>query len=164
MTYQIMPIAEDHITGFRTTLDAVAREQKYLSFLEGPSLERVRVFVLNNIKENYPHFVVCSDGEVVGWCEIIPDRMPVSAHRGVLGIGLLPQFRGQGIGRELMQRTIDAGRRFGLTRIELTVRESNVSAIALYERLGFRIEGLHQNTLRINGRYENQFSMALVTE
>jgi GNAT superfamily N-acetyltransferase len=29
-------------------------------------------------------------------------------HCGTLGVGLLPQFRGKGIGRKLMQRTIDA--------------------------------------------------------
>jgi hypothetical protein len=36
MIYEIRPIAEDHIPSFRETLDEVAREQKFLSFLEAP--------------------------------------------------------------------------------------------------------------------------------
>jgi hypothetical protein len=39
--YEIRPIAEDNIASFRETLDAVAREQKFLSFLEAPSLEQM---------------------------------------------------------------------------------------------------------------------------
>jgi hypothetical protein len=42
MIYEIRPIAEDNIASFRETLDAVAREQKFLSFLEAPSLEQMR--------------------------------------------------------------------------------------------------------------------------
>ena len=60
MIHEIRPIAEDHIPSFRETLDAVAREQKFLSFLEAPPLEQMRHFVLNNIKEGHPQFVVFS--------------------------------------------------------------------------------------------------------
>jgi ribosomal protein S18 acetylase RimI-like enzyme len=84
----------------------------------------------------------------------------IYSHCGTLGIGLLPDFRGRGIGRRLMQQTIDAA--FGLTRIELTVREGNVNAIALYKSLGFETEGLHRNAVCIEGRYENLYSMALL--
>jgi RimJ/RimL family protein N-acetyltransferase len=35
----------------------------------------------------------------------------------------------------------------GLTRIEPTVRENNIRAIALYEKLGFEKEGVHKNGL-----------------
>ena len=74
----------------------------------------------------------------------------------------MPEFRGQGIGRRLMQRTIDAAFAFGLTRIKLTVREANVNAIALHKSLGFDIEGLHRNAVCIDGQYENLYSMALL--
>ena len=41
------------------------------------------------------------------------------------------------------QRTIDTALAFGFTRIELTVRETNVNAISFYKKLGFETEGLH---------------------
>jgi RimJ/RimL family protein N-acetyltransferase len=165
MIHEIIPIAEHHIAGFHGVLNAVARERRFLAFLEAPPLEQMQQFVLNNIDEGYPQFVVFIDGQIVGWCDVIPNsRRAMQAHCGALGVGLLPQFRGQGIGRELVQRTIDAALEFGLTRIELMVRETNVNAIALYKKFGFEAEGLHRKAVRIGGRYENLLSMALVTE
>lgn len=158
-----MPIAEQHIPGFHAAVDIVARERKYLAFLKAPPLEDVTRFALDNIAHGYPQFVVLSGGTVVGWCDIIPNRSrAIYSHSGTLGIGLLPEFRRKGIGRQLMQRTIEAAFAFGLARIELTVRENNANAIALYKSLGFQIEGLHQNAVCIEGQYENLYSMALL--
>jgi RimJ/RimL family protein N-acetyltransferase len=163
LTYQIIPIAERHIAGFRDAVDVVARERRYLAFLEAPPFEDVTRFVLSNIERGYPQFIVVSAGTVVGWCDVLPNRTRViHSHCGTLGVGLLPAFRGKGIGRKLIQRTIDAGFAFGLTRIELTVRENNANAIALYKSLGFEVEGLHRNAVRIEGEYENLYSMALL--
>jgi RimJ/RimL family protein N-acetyltransferase len=161
--YQIVPIAERHIPSFRAAVDAVARERKYLAFLEAPPLEEITRFVLGNLERGYPQFVVLSRRMVAGWCDVIPNRTRVIySHGGTLGIGLLPKFRGRGIGRRLMQPTIDAAFAFGLTRIELTVREGNVNAIALYKSLGFEVEGRHRNAVCIEGEYENLYSMALL--
>jgi RimJ/RimL family protein N-acetyltransferase len=163
VTLQIVPIAEEHIPGFHAAVDIVARERKYLAFLEAPPLEDVRRFVLDNIKHRYPQFVVPIADAVVGWCDVLPNRARVIySHCGTLGIGLLPEFRGKGIGRQLMQRTIEAAFAFGLTRIELTVREGNANAIALYKRLDFETEGHHRNAVCIDGEYENLYSMALL--
>jgi RimJ/RimL family protein N-acetyltransferase len=163
MTYQIVPIAEEHISGFHAAVDVVAREMKYLAFLEAPPFEETRRFVLRNIEQGYPQFAVVSADTVVGWCDVLPNRSRVLySHCGTLGVGLLPEFRGKGIGRQLMRRTIDAAFAFGLTRIELTVREGNANAIALYKGLGFEIEGLHRNAVCIEGQYENLHSMALL--
>jgi ribosomal protein S18 acetylase RimI-like enzyme len=99
---------------------------------------------------------------VVGWCDIIPSERDVYRHVGVLGIGLLPEFRGRGIGAKLMQKSIDKAKAKGLTRIELTVYERNKNAIALYQKMGFEIEGLKKNGIRIDGVYDNVYMMALL--
>jgi ribosomal protein S18 acetylase RimI-like enzyme len=77
-------------------------------------------------------------------------------------MGVLPRFRGQGLGRRLILRTLDAARACGLTRVELTVREDNASAIALYGKVGFVTEGLQRNAVRIDGVYENVAEMAIL--
>jgi len=163
MTYQILPIAKEHISGFHAAIDVVARERKYLAHLEAPPFEETRRFVLGNIELGYPQFAVVSADTVVGWCDVLPNRSRIIySHCGTLGVGLLPEFRGKGIGRQLMRRTIDAAFAFGLTRIELTVRERNAKAIGLYKSLGFEMKGLHRNAVFIEGRYENLRSMALL--
>jgi ribosomal protein S18 acetylase RimI-like enzyme len=157
---EIVPIAQDHIEGFHRALDFVARERRYLSFLEAPPLEQVGAFVLDNISHGYPQLVAVSAGQVIGWCDVVPKPRPIYAHAGVLGMGLLPEFRGQGLGGRLIQQTLAAARAFGLNRVELSVRENNAGAIALYKRVGFEIEGLQRNATRVEGVYENVVLMA----
>jgi len=105
---EIVLIAQDHIESFHRALDFVARERRYLSFLEAPPLESVRAFVLDNISHGYPQLVALSAGQVVGWCDVVPKPRPIYAHVGVLGMGLLPEFRGQGLGDRLIRQTLAA--------------------------------------------------------
>jgi len=46
--------------------------------------------------------------------------------------------------------------------VELTVREDNRSAIALYEKVGFVTEGLQRNGALVDGEYENIIEMAIL--
>jgi ribosomal protein S18 acetylase RimI-like enzyme len=162
--YQIIPITEQNIERFNAAVDSVARERKYLAFLEGPPLEMSSAFVLENLQGNWPHFVAMSEGKVVGWCDISSLHRPVFAHSGSLGIGILAPFRKQGIGEALMRTALEKAKAIGLTRVELTVREKNISAFALYKKIGFVTEGVHRNAVRIGTEYENLISMALLFE
>lgn len=63
----------------------------------------------------------------------------------------------------LIRQTLEAARSFGLSRVELTVREDNQVAIALYKKVGFEIEGLMRQAVRIDGAYGNAL-MALLFE
>ena len=159
---EIVPITQDHIDGFHRALDFVAREGRYLAFVEGPPLENTRAFVLDHIQRGLPQFVAVSAGEVVGWCDVTPKERPIYAHGGVLGIGLLPRFRGQGIGTNLIRSTLAATRTIGLHRVELTVRQNNTRAIELYRKVGFVVEGLQRDAVQIDGLYENTVCMALL--
>jgi ribosomal protein S18 acetylase RimI-like enzyme len=162
-TIEIVPIAEGHIEGFHRALDIVARERRYLAFLEAPPIEATRSFVLDNIKRGHPQFVaVAANSEVVGWCDVTPMSRPTQAHRGVFGVGLLPQFRGRGIGAKLTRSALAAARAFGLHRVELTVREPNTGAIELYKKEGFEIEGMQRDAVLVDGVYENVVCMAVV--
>jgi ribosomal-protein-alanine N-acetyltransferase len=61
------------------------------------------------------------------------------AHITILGIH--PDYRGQGFGRLLLQKLLTEAVGWGLERATLEVRESNQSAIALYQKFGFKIAG-----------------------
>jgi RimJ/RimL family protein N-acetyltransferase len=106
--------------------------------------------------------VALSAGEVIGWCDALPKPRPIHAHVGVLGVGLLPPFRGQGIGWRLVEKTLDAACDLGLSRIELTVREDSATAIALYKKFGFVAEGVQRNAFKVDGQYQNFVMMALL--
>ncbi len=162
MTIELMQVREEHIEGFRAAVDAVARERRYLALLEAPPLEQTRQFVRRNIANGYPHVVALDEGRVVGWCDVPPPERATMQHAGVLGVGLLPAWRGRGLGERLMRRTPEAARAFGFARVELTVREDNGRAIALYERLGFAVEGCKRRALKVDDTFHDLVMMALL--
>ena len=50
---------------------------------------------------------------------------------------VVPDRRGRGLGRKLLEAAIDLARREGATHMDLGTSEDDVAARALYERLGF---------------------------
>lgn len=164
MQYTIVPIQEQHIEAFWSAVDSVARERKFLAFLEGPPIQLTKEFVLDHIKNNWPQVVAMHQDQLVGWCDISSLDRPVFAHVGSLGIGVIAPYRGQGIGEALLSTALQMAQLKGLTRIELTVRQHNKAAIALYEKYGFVKEGIHKNAVWIDGEYENHIFMALLFE
>jgi RimJ/RimL family protein N-acetyltransferase len=164
VTVTIVPMTLDHFEGFYRVLDVVARERSYLAFLEAPPIERSRTFVQGNIEKGAPQFVAIDKGMVVGWCDITPIDRPVYAHSGVLGMGLLPAYRGHGHGRALIEAALAAARQMGLTRIELGVYSHNTRAKALYDRTGFATEGIKRKAVRIDGVFRDVIVMAIVDD
>jgi ribosomal protein S18 acetylase RimI-like enzyme len=160
MTVEIVPIERRHVAGFREVLDGVARERRYLAFLEAPPLARVRSFVLNNLRSGAPQFVAVDDGRVVGWCDVTPKTHQTLRHSGTLGMGVAASHRGRGIGSALLRATVDAAAIRGLARIELVVRADNQPAIALYERRGFELEGRLRRYLIVDGVAHDALQMA----
>jgi 2-phosphosulfolactate phosphatase len=62
-------------------------------------------------------------------------------HRGwVYYLASLPELRGRGIGRALMEAAEQALRRRGCTKLNLQVRDTNLGVIAFYEKLGYALE------------------------
>ena len=160
----IRPIARQHIPGFRECLDAVSRERRYLAFLEARPLPAIRKFVLDNIRTGNPQFVALEDGRVVGWCDICRMDRPVYLHAGVLGMGILKEFRGRGIGRRLILAALERAREVGIERVELTVYVSNKRAIRLYKSVGFAREGVQRKGRKLDGVYEDVLMMARLFE
>ncbi len=70
-------------------------------------------------------------------------RKPPSTqrHSAVLGMGVVAEYRGQGIGARMLATTLEMGEARGIRRAELVVRADNAPAIALYRRFGFEVEG-----------------------
>ncbi|MBX5172262.1 GNAT family N-acetyltransferase [Rhizobium sp. NZLR1b] len=159
---RIEPISAAQIDSFHRTLDVVAREKKYLSMLEATPLPETRAFVMGMIAKANPQFVAIAQDEVVGWCDINRHFFPSHVHRGKLGMGILPAYRGQGLGRKLIETTLRAAQEVGFIRVELDVYQDNLRAIALYEKLGFVREGIIRRAARIDGRFIDAIGMALL--
>jgi ribosomal protein S18 acetylase RimI-like enzyme len=77
-------------------------------------------------------------------------------------MGILKEYRGQGLGRALLEKTLTAAREQKLERVELEVYASNFVAVRLYKRHGFQIEGRKQKARKLDGSYDDIMVMALL--
>jgi RimJ/RimL family protein N-acetyltransferase len=157
---RILPITAAHIDSYRAAMDTVARERRHLSFLQAPSSEQTRAFVMNNIAMRHPHFIAQVGREVVGWCDIVPLGQQGFTHTGVLGMGVRPDWRGRGIGKALLTAAISAAAALDLSRIELEVYAANTVARTLYQSCGFVEEGVKRKGRYLDGRHEDIVIMA----
>ena len=157
---EVRPITNDDIPGFRETLDAVARERRHLAMLEAPSLERMRDFIGHNIAQDHAQFVATDDNRIVGWCDITPGAHG-EKHVGRLGMGVVKDYRGRGLGRKLLEATLAKARTKNFEKIELQVYASNAAGCALYRKLGFIEEGCRRRARLVDGVYDDILLLAL---
>ncbi|MFT2091568.1 GNAT family N-acetyltransferase [Paraglaciecola sp. 2405UD69-4] len=102
-----------------------------------------------------------NEGKVVGHVTLILSHKQREKHGASLAIAVHPNFHGQGVGKTLMKAAIDqADNWLNLLRIELEVYADNKSAYALYEKLGFEIEGEKRCASFKNGKYVNLLMMS----
>lgn len=89
-------------------------------------------------------WVLCDGERVVGVVTAL-ERIA-----GVLSIGmvLLPDARGRGGGRGLLDAVLDHARATGAHKVDLEVWPDNGRAIALYTAAGFAVEGLRERHYR----------------
>jgi ribosomal protein S18 acetylase RimI-like enzyme len=162
MSLVISPSAELHFESWRQAVDTVAREKRYLAYLQAPPREQQLAFFRNIIRNDLCQFVALRDDTVVGWCDVLPTHGEARAHVGTLGIGVVPQARHIGIGAKLIEATVSKASTKGISRIELTVRIDNANAKALYERFGFTVEGVNRSAFFVDGKFYDTYSMALL--
>jgi len=159
---QIRHISEGDFEGFHACLDAVARERKYLGLTEAPPLEKARAWLMKSLERGEIRLIALDGSRVVGWCDIGVSEHEGFTHAGRLGMGVLKEYRGQGIGSRLLEETLSETRDRGLERVELDVFASNVPAIRLYEKFEFQVEGRKRKARKLDGNYDDLIVMSIL--
>jgi RimJ/RimL family protein N-acetyltransferase len=158
--FLIRPISIDDAVDFNRLVGVVARERRYLRFSDAPPMDKTVDFLRDSLGAGNPHLAAVVGGELVGWCDVCRHSFEIEAHVGTLGIGLLPEQRGKGLGKALLDVTIAAAERLDFRRIELTAFSDNHRAIALYETRGFVREGVMRAAARFGDEYRDVVQMA----
>jgi RimJ/RimL family protein N-acetyltransferase len=105
-------------------------------------------------------FVAEAEGEIVGRLSLGRDPHPASRHVADLGLMVAAGARRKGIGRALLQQSVEWARGVGVRKLELHVFPHNEAAIALYEDFGFRREGYRKAHYRRGAGYVDAILMA----
>jgi len=82
------------------------------------------------------HFLVAVDDEqsIIGYAGVFA---PGAAEADVLTVGVVPNHRGKGVARQLMELLTNWAHNQGSTAMMLEVKVDNAEAIGLYESLGY---------------------------
>jgi ribosomal protein S18 acetylase RimI-like enzyme len=80
------------------------------------------------------------NGQLVGaaWARIIPAYGNIDDKTPELAISISPDYRGKGIGTDLMNSLFELLRKRGYVRTSLSVQQNN-PAVRFYQRLGYEV-------------------------
>jgi RimJ/RimL family protein N-acetyltransferase len=105
-------------------------------------------------------FLAEDDKDLVGYLFVIGGNPKRANHSVYLVIGVHENYRGKGIGVKLFEKLEEWAKGQQIHRLELTVMEHNKAGIALYEKMGFEIEGTKRHSLFIDGKYVDEYYMS----
>lgn len=135
--------------GFFSEVYVVSMDREHIS--EIAKLEKIcfsEPWSENTITEAFmvgtKFFVAVLNNRVLGYVGI----NSVIDEGYITNIAVFPEYRNKGIGKALLERVFSFAKDNSLSFVSLEVRQSNVGAIHLYEKLGFKNEGVRKNFYR----------------
>lgn len=99
-------------------------------------------------------FIIALDGDKIICTAGFSGKQLIRVrHRVSLGISVLKDYQGQGLGRKVMEELITRANKLDKTKMDLEVRIDNYGAIHLYESLGFKKEGTIKNGFFVDNKF-----------
>jgi len=123
-----------------------------------PRIERWTTDLTNNIT-----LLARLEERIVGHLQLF--RIPFERRKGVgeVFIYIHQEFQNIGLGTIMMKRAIELAKDRGFHRLGLTVVADNHSAIKVYEKVGFKKEGIARETFYGDDhRYHDEVEMGLL--
>lgn len=120
--------------------------------------ERIEKFLQD---DNKLLVITVADGRIVSMSHVECGAKRRTQHVAYMGISILPDYRGNGLGTEIMQVMIDWATEHPLIeKLSLEVWSNNAPAIGLYEKMGFIEEGRKVRQLKYaDGSYDDMVCM-----
>jgi putative acetyltransferase len=118
---------------------------------------------MNNLPNLIP-LVAADNDRIVGWATIYKYSHP--RRKGVcdLGMYLHQDFHNVGLGTAMLSRLLELAQKEKLHRISLTVIADNSIAVHLYEKFGFKTEGITKDAyFGDDAKYHDEIVMGLVS-
>lgn len=166
---QIREIREGDAEKFLALCHQLDRETQFILLEPGERLmtveeQRERIKSILSIDNQTILMAEDQQGQLAGYLSATGGDYNRNRHTVYLVIGILQGFTGQGIGAQLFVQVEKWARLHSIHRLELTVMVHNERAVKLYQKMGFKIEGVKKHNLRVDGRYVDEYEMAKLLE
>ena len=148
-------------------INTLSKEKTFIRFQgEKISLKEETVYLDTMLKKieakKAVKILAFCEKELIGICDVnIQDK--TERHIGLFGITIKKEWRNKGIGKKLMDLTINEARNNlkGLQLIILGVFANNPKAIKMYHRFGFKKYGLLPNGVYLQDKLVDHINMSL---
>src|SRR5262245_20181983 len=102
----------------------------------------------------HPVIVADANGQIVGWGSLNPFN-PRQAYDFVADFSVYVerQFRGKGIGRQILDSLIELARAAGFHKMVLSALARNDAGVGLYESTGFSHVGIYREQGMLDGQW-----------
>lgn len=147
----------------------VAGETDFLTFGKGEFKKTVKEeeqIIEEHRKAPNRIFIIAElEGKIAGLLNVNASEKPRLRHIGDFGITVRKDHWGKGIGTSLIKIMLDWAKASGVIRkINLNVIVNNKTAIKLYEKFGFKKEGLIKRDSYINRKFYDAYAMGLLID
>jgi len=154
-TVTIRPLGEDDYTALLAFGLALPKDD--LLYLENDfqNPDIIRRLVNAAAAENWRQVVALADGTIVGY-SAVRRLSGWSSHVADIHLTVGQGWRRSGLGTALAQAIFDSARDLGVSKVIVEMMERQNAGRAIFERLGFRIEGvLSQHARDRHGQQHN---------
>lgn len=143
-------------------LDYETKNMMYEPEERKTSIEEMKSNIENMNASNSLMLVAEENEGIVGFLSAERGFANRIKHSVYIVIGILKNYRGKKIGNNLFKELVNWASDSDIVRLELTVMTNNKGAIRLYEKMGFKIEGLKEKSLVVDGKYIDEYYMAKI--
>ena len=161
---KVRPITESDCEEFLLLSQRLDQETQFMLFEPGErttTVEEQRQRIKGVLsQDNQMIFVAKHENHLVGFLGAFGGSFQRNRHCAYIVIGILQAYVGQGLGAQFFQGLEEWAVMHKLHRLELTVMSHNERGVNLYRKMGYLIEGTKKDSLRVNGKYVDEYYMA----
>lgn len=162
---EIKALTSSEAKSFLELLRAIDAESDFLMFEKNErnnDVVKCEVYLKKTLDVDRGFILVATDveGRFVG--HMTGERCVMNKKQHVMrvSIGVLKKY--YGLGRALMDQFVKNVDEMGVVRLEGEIVKNNMRSLNLVKKFGFKIEGIKQHAICINGQYVDEYAVARI--
>ena len=162
MKYEIRPARSDDAEALEIFMQSLIGENLPVLYTKvaSPTLDGMITFINAHSDPNISLlFVVIYEGHLIGMLDADIHKNSQRSHCASFGMSVLNEYRRYGVGSSLLTKLFLWAKKNQLKRIELEVFSNNLAAIGLYKKMGFCVEGVKKEAVRVGTGYVDMIQM-----